>query len=396
MPKRTSAVRAQQVAVPSPTRCITKLHSRAEDGGGVSPADPKTAAASLAETPDVLMAAFLQAQEATLERFGKMCAVTSDHPETAALTGRYGTSNGLSHPISVEVSSNGATHSTLASQRVVTAPHLSSMNDNSNLSSSASTQSRASLQHRVCIIAELLQRNKESQWATTVGRAALREHESLQRAVTLEEGRLALARRKNAALRARLAAATRERQEAAKLPPQPRGDGGTALVETGARQSTSLALLPAASATANDYTNEIVEARRQLDQRTRELQTCQERLHQLQQCHLDQLSGKIRPMLFAEDALRTTENFLDAETNMAVRATVVDALLEVNEALKPLAANGREGSTSTAALPCLENISTLWDRLAVQNFVVGRINRLFTCMCPTAPPLTLLKDTNMM
>ncbi|KPA76576.1 hypothetical protein ABB37_07860 [Leptomonas pyrrhocoris] len=240
---------------------------------------------------------------------------------------------------------------------------------------------------------ELLQRDKESQRVTAVGRTADRERENLRRAVELEEDRLALAQKRNAALRAQLNAMTRELRESGQR--EPHTHDSTALVVS-SNQNAQLTSLGVSGSTAGDYTNEIVEARRQLDQRTGELQDSRDRLQQLQQYHLDQLSGQFRPMLFAEDAIRTTENFLDTETNMAVRATVVDALLEVNQSLKPLSADAESGSKSGAALPCLEEINTLWDRLAVQNFVVGRINRLFTCMCPTAPPLTLLKDTNMM
>ncbi|KAK7199079.1 hypothetical protein NESM_000876700 [Novymonas esmeraldas] len=234
---------------------------------------------------------------------------------------------------------------------------------------------------RASVIAELLRQERASQHALAAGQSAARETEVLRRAAALEEDRLALAEGRNAVLRRRLAALTQERREGARRPARGR-DGADASLADGVRRASS-------SFDSGDWTNDVVEARRQLDQRTREVEESRERLRQLQHYHLGQLGGHLRPVMAADDAVRTTENFLDPETNTAVRATVVDALLEVEQALKPLATapDGPRG---------LDSVCTLWDRLAVQDFVVGRINRLFTCMCPTAPPLTLLKDTHMM
>ncbi|KPI83399.1 hypothetical protein ABL78_7566 [Leptomonas seymouri] len=319
------------------------------------------------------MTSFLQAQETTMQRLFDACVIAPQHP-------------------GAEVSSSRAAQAGGSAQyRKATA--LQPSGSNINNSSPKSSRENSALQHRARIVSELLKRDRESQLATAVGRTAVREQVNLKRVVELEEERLTLAQKRNAALRARLATLTRERSESANsgLP----NHCSTALAVP-ANQHAQLAALGAARGTASDYTNEIVEARRVLDQRTKELQESRERLLQLQQHHLDQLSGRFRPTLTAGDTLRTTENFLDTEMNMAVCSTVVDALLEVNQALKPLFAGAESGSESGAVLPFLENVNALWDRLAVQNFVVGRINRLFTCMCPTAPPLTLLKDTNMM
>jgi hypothetical protein len=335
------------------------------------------------------MERFLDTQEKTLHRLLEACAV-------AARTAAQQHPSQPTHPASAGVLSSVAAHATEIRQRAATAPQpLDTSDTTADVLPTHSGASQAPSQHRAHMIAELLQRDKESQWAATVGRTAAHEKEQLTRAVALEEERLALAQKRNAALRARLSA-LKERHAATQCGLLQQPPTSTALMVTNGLSSAKLALMNTPILTTGDYTNEIVEARRQLDQCTRELQESQEHLQQLQQYHLDQLSGQFRPLLFAEDALRTTENFLDTETNMAVRATVVDALLEVNQALKPLLASDEDSVKAAAVLPCLESISSLWDRIAVQNFVVGRINRLFTCMCPTAPPLTLLKDTNMM
>ncbi|GET86849.1 hypothetical protein, conserved [Leishmania tarentolae] len=245
--------------------------------------------------------------------------------------------------------------------------------------------------HRASVLLELLKKGKGSQQILALGKSSARETEELQRTVALEEDKLSLAQTRNRLLRGRLAILTRES-----------GNKHNTVLSHNGRNSDIVGSKRAAdlqigqSPDNYDYTNDIVEARRQLDQRTKELDESQLRLRQLQQYHLAQLSGHLRPMMTANDALRTTENFLDQETNIAVRATVVDSLLEVNRALKPLSLQHESSHSLGGALPCLDNVSTLWDRLAVQNFVVGRINRLFTCMCPTAPPLTLLKETHMM
>lgn len=239
---------------------------------------------------------------------------------------------------------------------------------------------------RTAVLAELFAHESASQQALAVGRAAEREAAELRRTAELEADRLRLAEARNRVLRARFATLTRERREAARL----------ALMQHKADETSGTDAAAASARETIHYTNAIVEARRQLDQRTQELAESQERLRQLQQYHLDQLSGYLRPAMSASDAVRTTENFLDPDTNMAVRSTVVDSLLEVNHVLRSLPMPRDGGQGADAALPCVDRVTTLWDRLAVQNYVVGRVNRLFTCMCPTAPPLTLLKDTNMM
>ncbi|KAG5505209.1 hypothetical protein JIQ42_07416 [Leishmania sp. Namibia] len=245
---------------------------------------------------------------------------------------------------------------------------------------------------RARIVSELLKQDKASQQLLAVGRSAAREAEELQRATELEEEKLRLAQARNRLLRGRLSTLTRERYKGTHHVARNTDGNSADVVEAQAAPTSPIT----PSSDGYDYTNDIVEARRQLDQCTRELEEIQARLHQLQQYHLSQLSGHFRPTMTASDALRTTENFLDTETNMAVRATVVDSLLEVNRALKPLPLQHDAPQSLGGALPCLDNVTTLWDRLAVQNFVVGRINRLLTCMCPNAPPLTLLKDTHMM
>ncbi|CAJ1987100.1 PFC12 / paraflagellar component 12 [Leishmania donovani] len=246
--------------------------------------------------------------------------------------------------------------------------------------------------YRASVISELLKQGKDSQQMLAVGKSAARETEELRRTAELEEYKLRLAQARNRLLRGRLAKLTRERHEQAQHVLVSHNQNSADIV--GSKRAAASQIGP--SPDDYDYTNDIVEARRQLDQCTKELEESQLRLHQLQQYHLGQLSGHLQPMMTANDALRTTENFLDPETNMAVRATVVDSLLEVNRALKPLSVQHDGLQSMEGVLPCLDNVATLWDRLAVQNFVVGRINRLFTCMCPTTPPLTLLKDTNMM
>lgn len=330
-------------------------------------------------TPEGVMRHFLHTQEATLQR------LLDARTQPAGLSQLASTPDG---------SSTRRANFPSAVSSPMTATHAADGAQHGGDALDTPSEQPGASQHRADIIAELLRCDKESQWAAMVTRNVRQEQEKLKRAADLEEARLALVQKKNEALRARLSALTHERREAAQRSTAPQ-QVSTALVLASTDSTSQLALMggPVSSA---DYTNEIVEARRRLDQRTRELHEVQDRLRQLQEYHLAQLSGQLQPSSFAEDALRTTENFLDTETNMAVRATVVDSLLEVNQALKPLAAGSDSDFKSGAALPCLESINTLWDRLAVQNFVVGRINRLFTCMCPTAPPLTLLKDTNMM
>lgn len=246
--------------------------------------------------------------------------------------------------------------------------------------------------HRASVISELLKRGKDSQQMLAVGKSVAREAEELRRAAELEEYKLRLAQTRNRLLRGRLATLTHERHKRAQHVLLSYNWNSADTIGTKRAAASQISPSPDGS----DYTNDIVEARRQLDQCTKELEESRMRLDQLQQYHLCQLSGHLQPIMTADDALRTTENFLDSETNMAVRATVVDSLLEVNRTLKPLSVQHDGLQSLEGVLPCLDNVATLWDRLAVQNFVVGRINRLFTCMCPTAPPLTLLKDTSMM
>ncbi|KAG5483966.1 hypothetical protein LSCM1_05816 [Leishmania martiniquensis] len=354
------------------------LHTRTLQGSRVAATPQRNCPACVSRASpvgaiEISMANFLADQEAAFEEFIGLCKTDASRAPTSW---RF----------------RGAVPAAQVPPDVPLAP--CSSNQSASLPSdgtAADEKQRTRQASRASIVASLLKQEKASQQLLAVGRSAAREAEELRRATELEEDKLHFAQARNRLLRCRLAALTRERCKG--LHHVELNNDGNSVDVVGAKQAPTSPI--GQSSCGYDYTNDIVEARRQLDQCTRELEEIQLRLHELQQYHLSQLSGYLRPVMTANDALRTTENFLDKETNMAVRATVIDSLLEVNRALKPLMVQHDAPRSMEGALPCLNNATTLWDRLAVQNFVVGRINRLLTCMCPTTPPV-MLKDTNMM
>lgn len=260
------------------------------------------------------------------------------------------------------------------------------------------SDSAMAAKHRVQVIDELLALEKRSKQTAASEKSASADRDDLRRLVELETQRLQLARRRNAQLKKQLesleSSETLWRGERDQTKHTWLEHPSPAQVHP--RDHARSAITPVTT----DLTNRLVESRRQLDSCSKELDAAKEKLLYLQQYHMGQLSGQYKPVVVVHHPLPATENFLDPETNMAVRATVVESLLEVNKALKPLTGIGSSSDKSDALnadnfLPALQNVQTLSDRVAIQNFVVSRINRLFTCMCPTAPPLALLKNTNM-
>lgn len=155
-----------------------------------------------------------------------------------------------------------------------------------------------------------------------------------------------------------------------------------------------------------DLLNVLAGLRAEVNQTTAELKEKSEKLQQLRQYHLLQLSGRYKPVSFAADAIKTTRSFLDPETNAAVRSAVIESMLEIDGALQQLLPSKNyqqsrsvPGDTSLndygseSALHSLDVITSIRDRKAVQNFVAARINRLFTNLHATAPSLTLLQHT---
>lgn len=153
-----------------------------------------------------------------------------------------------------------------------------------------------------------------------------------------------------------------------------------------------------------DLMNVLTRMRAEIDQTSAELEQKNEKLQQLRQYHLLQLSGRYKPVSFAADAIKTTRSFLDPETNAAVRAAVIESMLEIDGALHyvlpsrfPKDERPRTGKTTSSdnalesILHSLDIIDSIRDRKAVQNFVAARINRLFTDLYATAPALTLLQ-----
>ncbi|RNF02898.1 putative glutamic acid/alanine-rich protein [Trypanosoma rangeli] len=127
-----------------------------------------------------------------------------------------------------------------------------------------------------------------------------------------------------------------------------------------------------------------VEAQRELEVSVTELANYKKELWFLQQQHLVQLSGQYQPVdLDTASRIITQDFFLDADTKAAVRSVVVEAMLQVGQIL------GVSDYTTNLHedVGRLLFVTDLRDLRAIQDYVARRINALFSCTCPTAPPL---------
>ncbi|KAG8346622.1 hypothetical protein ERJ75_001003900 [Trypanosoma vivax] len=132
-----------------------------------------------------------------------------------------------------------------------------------------------------------------------------------------------------------------------------------------------------------------VEARRELENMTVELNELKKELWSLQRRHIAQLGG-YAPLLNEDftTIITARDALLDVDTRAAIRTLVLDTLLEVCQC-----ANHVECVTGAGAEHPLLEIKGLEDRLAIQRLVERRINKLFSYSCPTAPPVVFLQDS---
>lgn len=254
---------------------------------------------------------------------------------------------------------------------------------------------------RRALIQELLLLERHS--ATVLQRKdeVLRGNTDLERLVSLETQRLSLIKTRNKMLKAQLKKLNELSQQAAT-----------------SRKSTSEATFVVGVELHHEEDNELADEmadpinllnalRTEFDKKEAEVEEQNEKLRQLRQYHLIQLSGRYKPVRFSADAIKTTRSFLDPETNAAVRSVITEAMLEVDSALQHLnrcrsAVDGEEKvelsqselyPETEAVLPDLSRVMALADRKAVQNFVASRINKLFSNLYPTTPALTLLENS---
>lgn len=220
--------------------------------------------------------------------------------------------------------------------------------------------------NRARLINELQRLQHDSTCAIVQGEKIVHGSENLRRLVELEKQKLKLAQERNVRLKKANASLNQEASQHV----APKGQPTVGFTHR--------------SVLSSDATNQLTELRRQFDATTQELTIMQDRVEQLRCHYIRQLNGQYRLVNPSTDALKTTHNFLDPETNAVVRSTVMDAMLEVSRALEILP---RPMNDELTVLPTLPPVTTLSERKAVQNYVVKRINRLFTCRCPTAPQL---------
>ncbi|ORC86212.1 putative glutamic acid/alanine-rich protein [Trypanosoma theileri] len=160
-------------------------------------------------------------------------------------------------------------------------------------------------------------------------------------------------------------------------------------------------VLPTVSTSPNTTTNSppsegetglairTLEARREVELANIELAACKNELWALRRHHLVQLSGQYQNVNLDNPPIRTTQDFfLDAETSAAVRSVILESLVEVSQCLST---SGNTEGRGVNLEPLLA-VTDPEDRKAIQDYVVKRINKLFSCVCPTAPPLLFLQE----
>ncbi|KAH9600182.1 hypothetical protein LSM04_006403 [Trypanosoma melophagium] len=163
------------------------------------------------------------------------------------------------------------------------------------------------------------------------------------------------------------------------------GSGMPLMVSTSPNTLTSLS----ASEEETSLAIRTLEARRELELANTELAACKNELWALRRYHLVQLSGQYQNVNLENPPIRTTQDFfLDAETSAAVRSVVLESLLEVSQCL------GTSGNIDghSGNLEPLLAVTDPEERKAIQDYVVKRINKLFSCVCPTTPPLLFLQE----
>lgn len=242
---------------------------------------------------------------------------------------------------------------------------------------------------RNSLIHELMQLQQSSSRLLRRRDEVLSGSKDLKRLVALESQKLQLAKTRNSSIKAQVEML----KELSQKNRSSKDHNDTFLVGTDSYFERGMG--PGMYQSDSDPTNMLASLRSQLDQTTRELDEQTEKLQQLRHYHLIQLSGRYKPVSFSADAIKTTRSFLDPETNAAVRSAVIEALIEVDDALKSYK-DGAESEVDSSSdgfdpLPNLARVTSLNDRRAVQNFVAARINRLFSTFHATAPSLTLLQ-----
>ncbi|RNF03905.1 putative glutamic acid/alanine-rich protein [Trypanosoma conorhini] len=132
-----------------------------------------------------------------------------------------------------------------------------------------------------------------------------------------------------------------------------------------------------------------VAAQRDLEVSATELAAYKNELWSLRRQHLVQLSGQYQQSKLEKASSRATRGFLlDADTKAAVRSVVLEALMQVSQIL------GVADDTASFSdnVERLLSVADVRDRQAIQDYVARRINTLFSCVCPTAPPLLFLRE----
>eukprot|EP00796_Vickermania_ingenoplastis_P004331 gene4331-3145_t len=249
-------------------------------------------------------------------------------------------------------------------------------------------QDSGAVSRRNALIHELLQLQRNSSVMLRRRDEVVSGTTDLKRLVALEGQKLQLAKTRNATLKAQL----EKLKELSKKRESSRKDQSDSYV-VGTEVHYDRGMGPGLYNSESDPTNMLNALRADLDRTMAELEEQTEKLQQLRHYHLIQLSGRYKPVSFSADAIKTTRSFLDPETNAAVRSAVIEALLEVDDALKKHRTQGEEADAEKDVLPHLARVESLNDRKAVQNFVAARINRLFSDLHATTPALTLLQHT---
>lgn len=208
----------------------------------------------------------------------------------------------------------------------------------------------------------------------------------LRRLLDLERQRLRLAKGRNSNLRAQLAALHKERDAA---------EAGT---QDASSTDMSRHAVPEAvegAPSGRSAINQLAQLRRQMNSLTQDLECARERRDALTKYSLLQLQGQYNPVSLTVDTFRTTENALDANTNAAVRSVALESLAAVSATLRPIYESGGAGTEEgeEALLSELSLAQTLDDRKMIQNYVVRKINNLFSSRCPTSPALCLLHSS---
>ncbi|CCW61920.1 unnamed protein product [Phytomonas sp. EM1] len=232
------------------------------------------------------------------------------------------------------------------------------------------------------LLKELIKLNLESSTARERQAEAIRNKISLRRRVNMEKQQLFAAKSRNEMLKKQLEALKKNSRQPS--PPNWREEtvGGGGGMPCGVETSAI---------------NRLAEARRQLNHTTKELSEAEATLDQLRRYHFSQLSGSYNPTRAAGEEIPAVQRTqLDPTISAAVRQVVMEATIELNDAL--MAAfetpdHVKEGEP--LVLEGLQSIGSLRKRRTIQNYVVKRINNLFTCKSLVLPLLSPASRTTM-